>query len=113
MIVILDWPPKELNPNKRLHWTKVAKAKRAYRAQGFIQTVNAMNHYQEKISDKPSVHIEFSPPDRRKRDWDNMLASMKAGLDGIADALGIDDNHFKISFEVIEARTGLVRVIIK
>ena len=37
------------------------------------------------------VKITFQPPDRRKRDRDNMIAAFKAGQDGLADALGIDD----------------------
>ena len=40
------------------------------------------------------VCIEFYPPDKRKRDIDNMLASSKAGIDGIAQAIGIDDSIF-------------------
>lgn len=29
--VILPWPPKELSPNFRGHWAKLARAKKAYR----------------------------------------------------------------------------------
>ena len=38
--------------------------------------------------------IDFYPPDRRRRDDDGLLASMKAARDGIADALGVDDSRF-------------------
>ena len=38
--------------------------------------------------------IDFYPPDKRKRDDDGLLSSMKAARDGIADALGIDDSRF-------------------
>ena len=30
--LILPWPPKELSPNFRAHWAKLARAKKAYRA---------------------------------------------------------------------------------
>jgi hypothetical protein len=30
---------------------------------------------------------------------DNMLASTKAAIDGIADALGVDDQHFSLRLE--------------
>lgn len=46
--------------------------------------------------------IEFCPPDRRRRDDDNMLAAFKVGRDGVADALGVDDNKFATSFEVCD-----------
>jgi len=38
--------------------------------------------------------LDFYPPDRRHRDDDGLLSSLKAARDGIADALGIDDNRF-------------------
>ena len=40
------------------------------------------------------IRLLFSPPDKRRRDVDNMLASMKASLDGIALAIGCDDVEF-------------------
>ena len=40
------------------------------------------------------LRLLFSPPDRRRRDLDNMHASMKAALDGIALAIGCDDSEF-------------------
>ncbi len=58
--------------------------------------------------------IEFFPPDKRRRDDDNMLASFKAGRDGVADALGVDDNKFVTSFEVCDpVEDGAVRVTIQ
>ncbi len=43
-----------------------------------------------------------------------MLASFKAGRDGVADALGVDDNKFVTSFEVCDpVADGAVRVTIK
>jgi hypothetical protein len=47
------------------------------------------------------LRIMFHPPDRRKYDWDNLLARMKAGLDGVADGLGVDDSLFRPSIEVL------------
>lgn len=43
-----------------------------------------------------------------------MLAAFKAGRDGVADALGVDDNKFVTSFEVCEpVADGAVRVTIQ
>jgi Holliday junction resolvase RusA-like endonuclease len=54
-----------------------------------------------------SVMLRVYPPDKRRRDWDNIVASLKSGLDGIADALGIDDAHFRLSIDMLpEVVTG-------
>jgi hypothetical protein len=59
------------------------------------------------IPDAPiAVHLAFHPPDKKPRDEDNMLASMKAALDGIAMALGVNDRWFRLSHEVGEAVKG-------
>lgn len=92
MRIHLPWPPSELSPNKRNHWHKSAKAKAAYRERCRVET---MLQQPGKLPDGPlALHLEFVPPDRRRRDRDNLLASMKAGLDGLADALRIDDARF-------------------
>jgi crossover junction endodeoxyribonuclease RusA len=36
------------------------------------------------------------PPDRRHRDLDNLLASIKAGLDGLADVWKVDDSKWSL-----------------
>lgn len=44
--------------------------------------------------------VTFRPPDRRARDLDNLVASFKAGQDGIALALDVDDSGFNPSHEI-------------
>lgn len=96
----LPWPPRQLSPNARGHWAVTAKAKKAYRARcaaiGRQAGVGVLLTGRERLA----VHLAFFPPDRRPRDWDNLLASMKAGLDGLADAMEIDDSRWRLSFEV-------------
>ena len=41
-----------------------------------------------------------------------MLAAMKAGIDGLADALGMDDNKFKVTFDVSDDIGGMVKVTV-
>lgn len=50
------------------------------------------------VADEP-IHltITFHPPDRRRRDLDNMLASAKALLDGFANACQVDDHRFELT----------------
>jgi hypothetical protein len=42
------------------------------------------------------VSIIARPKDNRARDEDNLQASLKAALDGVAAALGVDDSRFRI-----------------
>lgn len=44
--------------------------------------------------DRAHLSIRFCPPDRRRRDLDNMFASFKHGIDAVAEAIGIDDYGF-------------------
>jgi crossover junction endodeoxyribonuclease RusA len=48
----------------------------------------------------PGAVLEFtySPPDRRKRDVQNLPHMLKAAIDGIADAMGCDDHGFRCVF---------------
>lgn len=89
--LILPWPPKVLSPNARAHWTRKSAAAKSYRMQCRILTLQ-----QRLVAPEGRVmlQLEFCPPDRRRRDDDNCLASFKSGRDGVADALGIDDSRF-------------------
>lgn len=93
--VELPWPPKDVSPNARGHWSKKAKAVKAFRDACGWECV-AQN---VKRVDADAVHarITFHAPDRRPRDLDNMLASMKAGIDAVATTIGVDDSRWSIT----------------
>lgn len=57
-------------------------------------TKQAMSGFQDTGNTIP-VSIVFVAPDRRHRDLDNCLAAAKSQLDGIADALGVNDKRFR------------------
>lgn len=58
--------------------------------------------------------LVYHPPSRRHFDADNLLARSKSQIDGIADALNMDDNTFTFTFSVGEpVKGGLVKVTIK
>ena len=64
-------------------------------------------------SDYKEMHIIFYKPNRRHMDLDNMLASMKSGLDGMCEALEIDDRCFKkITIEISENIAGMVKIML-
>lgn len=49
---------------------------------------------------------------RRAYDLDNALARMKAGLDGLADVLGVDDSRWSLSIARADAVGGYVQVLL-
>ncbi len=92
--VVIPWPSRDLSPNSRKHWARRAKAAKAYRATShWLCRERGVG----KMSGALMVSITFHPPDARRRDIDNMLASIKSGLDGISDAVGVDDSSWEIS----------------
>lgn len=109
--VVLPWPPKELSPNARLHHMALHRVKKAYRTACWLQARKAgMSAATLLGAEEAEVHLVFYPPDKRNRDADNMLASMKAGLDGLADALKVDDSIFRVTFDVSDDIGGMVKV---
>ena len=49
------------------------------------------------------ISLDFIPPDKRHRDLDNLLASSKQLLDGVAHGLGINDRQFRpITIDIME-----------
>lgn len=108
MQIELPWPPKELSPNARIHWAKLAKAKKAYRHEC---AVSARSQGLGRM-DAKKLHLSltFFAPTRRAYDLDNALARMKAGLDGLADVLGVDDKHWSLGIQRGDAPAGMVLV---
>lgn len=96
MITIdLPFPDARLNPNrsKGVHWAATSALRKKARADAYLLTLAAMGG--RKWRDHgAALTITFIQPDRRQRDRDNLLASSKPALDGVADALGVNDAHF-------------------
>ena len=80
--VTLPWPPKELSPNARIHWSKKARAAKKYLADCYYLAKQDL--FPVEWEGPIKLKITFSPPDARHRDLDNMVASIKSGLDGLA-----------------------------
>jgi len=110
--VILPWPPKDLSPNARAHWRAKAPVTAAYKRACWALAVEAGLRAPEDVdSDSQRLHLwlEFYPPDRRARDDDNMIASFKAGRDGLAQALGVDDKRFVCHPVVMDQIGGFIK----
>lgn len=111
MIFTFPWPTKALSPNWRGHWAQKAAAVKAYRtACKRIVCETATDTLSLPPDATIDVLMRFYPPSRRAYDWDNCLASFKSGLDGLADGLGVNDNLFKPSVEVMPGVLGQVVV---
>jgi len=109
--VVLPWPPKELSPNSSLHWSKKAKKKKEYRTACWALALEAGLKAPESDG-KIELEITFCPPDKRHRDADNMVAAIKSGLDGLADALRVNDRLFLPTFIFSDEPKGYVEVTI-
>ena len=87
MRIEAPWPDSRLSPNRAngRHWKSVRKLKDDYKAIGYLLA-------RGKKATGNALTIEFYPPDNRRRDADNMLSSAKHLIDGICQAIGIDDS---------------------
>jgi crossover junction endodeoxyribonuclease RusA len=94
MMIELPWPSSELSQNARTHHAVKARAVKKARNDAFWLT-KAVNDGSLKDADSLRAKIEFCPPDYRRRDLDNVFGSLKSALDGISDALGIDDSRWR------------------
>lgn len=110
MQVTLPWPPKELSPNARVHWSKRSKTAATYRHACYMLALEAGAKTGIPWDGDVHVWIDFYPPDRRHRDDDNMISAFKSGRDGIAQALGVDDKRFRIHPYVKSEIGGMVKV---
>lgn len=90
----LPYPFPALWPNKRPHWSAKARATRSYRQWAKLAANTA----------KPGpVHLILCPKTfGPKPDRDNFIAACKALQDGIADAMGINDNKLEVTYEIGE-----------
>lgn len=101
--ILLPWPAKALSPNARGHWSQKSRAAKSYRMQCFLFAKKAGL---VAPTGRILLQLEFLPPTSRRRDDDNLLASFKAGRDGLADALGIDDSLFVSQVQIGEVHPG-------
>ncbi len=111
MQITLSLPSPLLSPNNRSHWAKKHPVKSAYRNEGYWKA-DALGT--QLANYKHPVKITFYPPNNKPRDIDNCLASIKAGLDGIADGLAINDKFFRpITIDFGEPDPKNPRVVIE
>lgn len=110
----LPWPNPKLNPNqsKGMHWGVTAALRKNARVGAATIARAAAGAPAPQFGQAIPLTITFQQPDRRARDRDNLLAALKPALDGVADALGINDSQFDpvIIRREYGARPGAVQI---
>lgn len=115
MNVVLPWPDRKLSPNVRAHWAAKHRAAKAAKQTSQLETHMALADATDeqlrvlakaKAGGRIRVRIVLHPPDARRRDMDNVLASLKHPLDGVAAALGVDDARFDLECRWGEPELG-------
>jgi len=89
----LPFPAKILWPNGRGHWAEKARAVKSARQSAWAAALAA------GVKSLPlgypfAIAVTVHPKTRNAIDRDNCVAALKSYLDGIADALGVDDRTF-------------------
>jgi crossover junction endodeoxyribonuclease RusA len=106
-VIHLPFPPPALSPNARGHWAKKARAFKAYKFQCFA----LLSQHRGELKGRDSFDVRFLPPDKHRRDLDNMLASSKAALDALSEVTGVDDSQFSLKIAKGEPVKGGAVVI--
>lgn len=112
IVITLPLPPATLSPNSRKHWRVKAKAVQHYRLLAKLEAINAMlraNTPRNGLTFKwpaATVRCLFYHRDARRRDSDNLLASMKSAFDGIADSGVIENDSGLTHMPVMKAKDG-------
>jgi crossover junction endodeoxyribonuclease RusA len=114
--VELDFPPAELFPNraKGTHWGKLYKLRSDYRDSSTWLAKHQLKGWKH-TGGNIRLTMTFEMPDKRKRDADNCLAAAKGALDGLADAMFVNDELFQpiMIYRVAGTKPGRLIVEIK
>ncbi len=99
-VLILPLPPKALSPNARKEWYQRSGVVANYRMHARVEALNAVRLPGTRWPTLPLltpvlVNVIATYRIKRKRDEDNLLASLKPAFDGIVDAGLIPDDNEK------------------
>lgn len=101
--VVLPWMTHGLSPNDRVHWAKRAKAVKGYRYSAAMLAREAGWLGLGAVD----LRITFCPPPGwRTGDMDNLIARFKAGQDGLADTLQVNDAKLRVQHHLGERCKG-------
>ena len=106
-------PDRDLNPNKRLHHMQLYRAKR----QAKDEAMALVYEHGRPGTPYEAAHITITwvAKDKRRRDPDNLFASMKPYIDGLVEAGLIEDDSamhvsYTLKYELGEANNTIIEV---
>ena len=113
MIVILPFPPAALAGHNNGTWRKRDKVVATYRAEAFHLTRDALRKQGFTAPEGDiAISIRFIPANERG-DRVNYAIRIKPQLDGIAEALGVNDKQFLPSYSFEPAcQPGRVEIVL-
>lgn len=116
LTITLPHPPKQLRPNRGGHWRAKLDPKRIAREEACSKATAALRHAGDALV--PYTPVGYSVRwyywGTLKPDSDNVLASCKAYLDGIATALGVNDRDLECGrIERVHDKRNNLEIIIK
>ena len=101
-IIIPGLPPRDANPNARVHHMKLASVRRNMKDTMIASVLEmpSMDRPTEPL-EKAHLTITFRANDKRRRDLDNLLGACKAYIDGlVAGGIVVDDSSDHLSFSL-------------
>lgn len=102
-MIELPFPPASLSGHNKGHWATKARTVATHRAWAFHATRAAKIAVPE--DGDIAIKFRFIPPNRRG-DRTNYPNRLKPYIDGIAEALGINDRRFLPSYEFADPEKG-------
>lgn len=87
--IFLPWLDSRLSPNKRIDRRALIGVKQDAK---FLASAITKDSRIVLLETDLQIKITFCPPDKRRRDLDNLYATFKAYQDGIFEALSMDDS---------------------
>ncbi|TFL14201.1 endodeoxyribonuclease RusA [Pusillimonas caeni] len=97
LTIILPWPDPALFPNAKggKHWASFQAQKVRARQDGYFAAKQALGANTIALTERTPVNALFVFPDRRNRDIEGCIGAIKHHIDGVAQALGVDDKLFR------------------
>lgn len=86
-IIPLSFPAPPLTANQRLHWRRRADLTKTVRHEVAMRAARL-----GPMAPPITVTLHYRPRDRRRRDADNLVPTLKACCDGLVDARVVPDD---------------------
>ena len=106
-LITLDFPPRELSPNARVHWSIKSGMAKGYRWAAKIEAL--LSRPTKPLTAPVGMSLTFVTSTARLPDVDNLIASIKSGIDGLVDAgVLVDDSpkYLRLTGATVRKREG-------